>query len=146
MIVRKMRADDVDGVAFIEKNCFHKPWSAEEIRATFLREDSLFVVAQEKDCLIGYAGMYIVLDEGYITNVAVLSSERQKGVATELLRSLLTFAAEAGAESATLEVRTSNKEAIALYEKQGFESAGIRKNFYEYPSEDGIIMWKYNIL
>ncbi|SHJ60550.1 ribosomal protein S18-alanine N-acetyltransferase [Parasporobacterium paucivorans] len=145
MTVRKMTTDDIPEVAQIEKQCFHQPWSAEEILRTYQSVTSLFTVAEEGRKVVGYVGMYLVPDEGYIINVAVSPLFRKKGVATQLIAQILEDAKEEGVQNVSLEVRKSNQEAIRLYEKIGFESVGIRKNFYELPPEDAIIMWKYGI-
>lgn len=94
--------------------------------------------------IIAYAGLWKIFDEGHITNIAVKDSYRNKGVGKGLMSSLLTNTAKIGIDSFTLEVRRSNIGAIKLYESLGFEVAGIRKNFYDKPNEDALIMWKHN--
>ena len=94
----------------------------------------------EDGTLLGYAGLLVVLDEGYITNVAVRPAFRRQGIASELLAVFERFARANHLAFLTLEVRASNAAAVALYEKQGYVRAGLRRNYYEHPKEDAIIM------
>jgi ribosomal-protein-alanine N-acetyltransferase len=102
---------------------------------------SAFLVAlDDNDKVVGYAGVQIILDEGYITNVAVRPECRRQGIAAKLLQVFLDFAKANKLAFLTLEVRASNYDAIALYGSRGFRSVGRRKNYYEHPKEDAIIM------
>ena len=92
--------------------------------------------------IAGYIGMLCVLDEGEITNVAVAEGFRRQGIGERLLSSLLQAGRKEGVDSFTLEVRESNSSARRLYRKLGFQEEGIRRNFYEKPTEDAILMWK----
>ena len=104
---------------------------------------SAFLVAlDDNDKVVGYAGVQIILDEGYITNVAVRPECRRQGIAAKLLQVFLDFATANKLAFLTLEVRASNYDAIALYGSRGFRSVGRRKNYYEHPREDAIIMTK----
>ena len=104
---------------------------------------SAFLVAlDDSDKVVGYAGLQVVLDEGYIANVAVRPECRRQGIAGKLLQVFLDFAQANRLAFLTLEVRASNYEAIALYGSRGFRSVGRRKNYYEHPREDAIIMTK----
>ena len=104
---------------------------------------SAFLVAlDDSDQVVGYAGLQVVLDEGYITNVAVRPECRRQGIASKLLQVFLDFAEANQLAFLTLEVRASNYDAIALYGTRGFRSVGRRKNYYEHPKEDAIIMTK----
>ena len=104
---------------------------------------SAFVVAlDDNDNVAGYAGLQAVLDEGYITNVAVRPDCRRQGIAGKLLQVFLDFAKGNHLAFLSLEVRASNYDAIALYGSRGFRSVGRRKNYYEHPREDAIIMTK----
>lgn len=125
-------------LAAIEKACFHAPWSE-----TMLREElgkGIFLVAERDGAAVGYVGCQTVLDEGYITNVAVSPDCRRQGVARALLDELKARAVQAGLSFVTLEVRASNAPAIALYEGAGFVRVGVRKNFYTAPTEDAVLM------
>ena len=100
----------------------------------------VFLIAEENGKLLGYVGMMHVLDEGYISNVAVAPEARRRGVAGALIRELLRRAEEKELSFVTLEVRESNAAAIALYERFGFRSVGRRKQYYEAPREDALLM------
>jgi ribosomal-protein-alanine N-acetyltransferase len=141
MLIRNMTAEDIPAVVEIEKECFSLPWSEKSFAESIVREDTIFLVCEEKDgAIMGYIGMYLSFDEASITNVAVASQFRKRGCGKQLVIAAKTAAKEAGAESIFLEVRVSNVPAISLYKKQGFENLGIRKKFYEHPVEDAIIM------
>ena len=139
MIIRKMTFEDVKTVAKIEKECFSLPWSEASFEDSLAREDTVFLVCEDLD-VVGYIGMYLSFEEGEITNVAVTPSYRQRGCGNLLIQAIKEEAKARAAESVILEVRVSNVPAISLYKKHGFEEIGIRKNFYEHPSEDAIIM------
>jgi ribosomal-protein-alanine N-acetyltransferase len=98
------------------------------------------VALDDNDRVVGYAGLQVVLDEGYITNVAVRPECRRQGIAAKLLQVFLDFAKANKLAFLTLEVRASNQAAIVLYGRHGFRSAGRRRNYYEHPKEDAIIM------
>lgn len=134
-----MTFEDVKTVAQIEKECFSLPWSEASFEDSLAREDTVFLVCEDLD-VVGYIGMYLSFEEGEITNVAVTPSYRQKGCGNLLIQAIKEEAKARAAESVILEVRVSNVPAISLYKKHGFEEIGIRKNFYEHPSEDAIIM------
>lgn len=119
----------------IEKECFSAPWSEESFKNA---ENTRFYVFFEDERAVGYVGIYSVLDEGYITNIAVLKKYRKKGIATSLLKELTEK--EKNLSFITLEVRASNTAAIALYEKFNFKQEGVRKAFYSNPREDGLIL------
>ena len=138
-----MNADHLDEVAELERICFSTPWSRNMLAEELDNALSAFLVALDDDGrVVGYAGLQVVLDEGYITNVAVRPDCRRQGVAGQILQVFLDFAQAQGLAFLTLEVRASNYGAIALYGERGFRSVGRRKNYYEHPKEDAIIMTK----
>jgi ribosomal-protein-alanine N-acetyltransferase len=138
-----MTADHLDAVAELERICFSVPWSRKMLAEELDNELSAFLVAlNDEGQVAGYAGLQVVLDEGYITNVAVRPECRRRGVAGKLLQVFLDFARGNQLAFLTLEVRASNYDAIALYGSRGFRSVGRRKNYYEHPREDAIIMTK----
>lgn len=141
MIVRCMTEDDLDKVATMEKQIFSTPWSKQNFAESLTKAYSHFYVAVLED-VVGYCGIHNLGGDGEITNVAVDETQRGKGIAYEMLSYAMEDAMKKGVEAFTLEVRISNTPAIKLYEKMGFENKGIRKNFYENPTEDAIIMWK----
>lgn len=136
-----MTADHLDEVAELERICFSVPWSRNMLAEELDNLLSAFLVAlDDNDKVVGYAGVQIILDEGYITNVAVRPECRRQGIAAKLLQVFLDFAKANRLAFLTLEVRASNYDAIALYGSRGFRSVGRRKNYYEHPKEDAIIM------
>ena len=136
-----MNADHLDEVAELERICFSVPWSHNMLAEELDNLLSAFLVAlDDNDKVVGYAGVQIILDEGYITNVAVRPECRRQGIAAKLLQVFLDFAKANKLAFLTLEVRASNYDAIALYGSRGFRSVGRRKNYYEHPKEDAIIM------
>ena len=136
-----MNADHLDEVAELERICFSVPWSRKMLAEELDNLLSAFLVAlDDSGKVVGYAGLQVVLDEGYITNVAVRPECRRQGIAAKLLQVFLDFATANKLAFLTLEVRASNYDAIALYGSRGFRSAGRRKNYYEHPREDAIIM------
>ena len=128
-------------IARLEEICFSEPWSEEGILEAY-RLGTKFFAAEADKKLIGYIGIKAVIDEGYITNIAVFPRFRRRGVAKALLNKVFEFAKEKGLSFVSLEVRPSNTEAISLYEKTGFKEEGRRKNFYRLPLEDALIMTK----
>ena len=138
-----MNGDHLDEVTELERICFSVPWSRNMLAEELDNLLSAFLVAlDDNDRVVGYAGLQVVLDEGYITNVAVRPECRRQGIAAKLLQVFLDFAKANKLAFLTLEVRASNYDAIALYGSRGFRSVGRRPNYYEHPREDAIIMTK----
>ena len=136
-----MTADHLDQVAEIEQICFSDPWSRRMLSEHLENECAATLVAiTPSGTILGYAGLLVVLDEGYITNVAVRPEYRRQGIAGELLAVFHRFAEGNKMAFLTLEVRDSNASARALYTKHGFKEVGVRKNYYDHPKEDAIIM------
>lgn len=139
-----MTSAHLDGVADLERICFSTPWSRNMLAEELDNACAAFLVAldAEDDSVVGYAGLLVIVDEGYITNVAVKPECRRGGVAGQMLDAFVNFARANKLAFLTLEVRQSNYGAIALYGSRGFRSVGRRKNYYEHPKEDAIIMTK----
>ena len=138
-----MNADHLDEVAELERICFSTPWSRNMLAEELENACSAFLVAEDDTGKVaGYAGLQVILDEGYITNVAVRPECRRNGLAGKLLQVFLDFGQANHLAFLTLEVRASNYDAIALYGSRGFRSVGRRKNYYEHPREDAVIMTK----
>lgn len=142
--IREMNLDDVDRVCVLEEMAFSMPWHKESFIEMIENKDALYLVADdEKAGVIGCCGVRSIVGEGDISNVVVHPDFRKKGVAYDMLTQLISRGKkDFGIKEFTLEVRLSNMSAIHLYEKLGFVSEGIRKNFYEEPVEDALIMWK----
>lgn len=138
-----MDRSHVPQIAALERECFSAPWSEAMLTEALFDPQASFIVAESEDGgVLGYAGLQVVLDEGYIDNVAVEPAARRHGVAGELLDVFCRFG-QAKLAFLTLEVRASNRPAIALYQKYGFEEAGRRRDYYTQPREDAIIMTRY---
>ena len=127
-------------LAALERQCFSTPWTEAMLEDALFNDTASFLVAEdEQEQVLGYAGLYVVLDEGYIGNVAVDPAHRRQGVARRLMEVYCRFAV-AHLSFLSLEVRAGNTAAIALYESLGFQAEGRRKNYYQAPIEDAIIM------
>ncbi len=142
MEIRRMEECDLDQVAAIEQEIFSDPWSRKSFLETYQKKENCYLVAEEGGRVLGYCGLWTVLDEGDICNVAVRADARQRGVAYAMLTRLLKEGEKLGVRAFTLEVRLSNAPAVALYEKLGFQGVGVRPGFYTKPDEDALIMWK----
>ena len=128
----------------IEKLCFSLPWSRQALISQLPDDMHMFIAAIGDDGqVLGYVGMMYVLDEGYISNVAVSPEHRRLGIADALINALIDRANEKDLSFVTLEVRKSNIPAIELYIKNGFSEVGLRKNYYTKPTEDAILMTRF---
>ena len=141
--IRRMTPEDIPAAAALERECFSKPWSENAYRSTLANENALYLTAKTKNGeLAGICGVLDILGEGDISNVAVAESFRRRKVGERMLAELLRQGEERGIGAFTLEVRASNEAAVRLYEKFGFFAEGRRKNFYDNPREDALILWK----
>ena len=134
---------DVEQLTDIEKECFAHPLGEEQIRSLLRNKNTVFLAFREKALLTGSVWVQVVLDEGYIGNVAVRPAYRRRGIAGALLQALETLGREKALSFLTLEVRAGNAPAIALYEKNGYACVGRRPDYYDHPREDAILMTKY---
>jgi len=139
-VVRQMEVDDLQQVMAIERENFTVPWTEKGFLTFLLRYDTLFLVAEEDNQIIGFCGIVMVLDEGEITNVAVSKARQKEGIGKLLVDSMIRLVAELGITLLHLEVRRSNEGAISLYRRIGFTEVGMRHNYYEEPKEDAILM------
>ena len=127
-------------IAQLERECFSTPWTEAMLEEELFNPQASFIVAEDDEGnILGYAGLHVVLDEGYIDNIAVQPDARCHGVASALLDVFCRFGA-ANLAFLSLEVRASNAPAIGLYEKYGFRRAGLRPGYYQKPREDAVIM------
>ncbi len=134
----------LEAIERLEKLCFSLPWTWEMLMSQLPDDSHEFLAAlDDSGELLGYVGMMTVLDEGYISNVAVDPAHRRQGIADLLIRELLERAALRELSFVTLEVREHNEPAIALYRKHGFVPVGLRKNYYEAPVENALLMTLY---
>ncbi|MBR3988183.1 MAG: ribosomal protein S18-alanine N-acetyltransferase [Clostridia bacterium] len=143
MIIRKMTDADVKSAAEIENLCFVHPWSEQSIKDEMDKENSVFLMAFENEKPIGYVGLSVVFDEGYMGNLAVIEEYRRKGVGRMLMKELICECKKLSLAFATLEVRDSNTPAVSLYKSLGFDEVGRRKNYYKEPLEDAILLTKF---
>lgn len=143
MIITKFTEQHLDDVVDIENRSFTHPWSRESFLSELNKDSCYLYVALDNDKVIGYAVMDTVLDEGSLLIIAVDECYRRKGVAKMLFNKLEQVAVDKNLQFITLEVRSTNSGAIALYESLGFEHIAVRKNYYSKPTEDAVIMTKY---
>lgn len=145
VIIRAMKEEDIDDIVEIEKEAFSTPWSREsfiiEIRDNLLAK---YIVAEVEGKVVGYGGMWLILHEGHITNIAVRQSHKGQGIGSKILEGLIVYCSSRNIDSMTLEVRKSNTVAQNLYKKYGFVDYGIRPKYYSDNNEDAIIMWRTN--
>ena len=139
IILREMELSDVDRIMEIEKEAFSTPWS----RNAFIKEITENMLAKYIVVEVaGYAGIWLIMDEGHITNIAVGKKYRGQGVGKYLMIGLIDYCKKLGVPNMTLEVRESNIIAQNLYKMYGFLDCGIRPNYYADDHEDAVIMWK----
>lgn len=134
----------IDGVLEVENSTFHIPWTRADFEKE-IKENNMAVykVALDDGKPVGYAGMWHIVNEGHITNVAVHEDYRRQGIGERLIDALFDVANDREMIGLTLEVRISNMAAQKLYTKKGFRPEGFRKNYYQDTKEDAVIMWKY---
>ena len=137
-----MTLDDIDAVQEVERSSFPVPWPANAFRHELTQNrNAKYVVAREDGHSVGYAGLWLMVDEAHITTFAVHPDHRRQRIGERLLQRLFDIAATMNAEWLTLEVRASNLAAQKLYEKYGFRRAGVRRRYYSDNNEDALIMW-----
>ena len=142
VIIKPLTEEYVDQVCVLEEEAFSMPWHRESFLEMIANENACYLVALVGEEVVASCGLRHIVGEGEITNVVTKSTMRGKGIGRKILLQLLEEGAKMGARDFTLEVRVSNTPAIHLYESLGFVSEGVRKNFYEEPTEDALIMWK----
>lgn len=141
MTVRRATIEDAKEIFAIEMECFSVPWSLDSIETELLNEDKkLYYVVEDANGIVGYAGAWLVYDEGQITNIAIRPSARRQGFGAKLTSALIEECFKRGMHEIFLEVRISNLSALSLYRKLGFTVKGMRKNYYSEPKEDAYIM------
>ena len=142
VLIDDMTLDDIDAVQEVERSSFPVPWPANAFRHELTQNrNARYVVARSNDVIVGYAGLWLMVDEAHITTFAVHPGHRRRRIGELLLHRLFEVAAVMNAEWLTLEVRASNIPAQKLYEKYGFRRAGVRRRYYSDNSEDALIMW-----
>lgn len=143
VVYRLMTVEDIPQVQIVERRCFPNPWSRNIFLSELTHNDNaIYIVALVGERIVGYAGIWVILDEGHITNIAVDPKFQRQGIGESLLSELTRLAVQRGVVAMTLEVRVSNHGAQALYTKLGFVPRGIRKEYYQDDKEDALIMWR----
>jgi ribosomal-protein-alanine N-acetyltransferase len=135
----------VNEVLYISTLSFLTPWTRDSIEKELDNTFARYVVAKKDDVVIGFGGIWLILDEGHITNIAVHPEFRGIGAGDMIVEALIEVCKLEGINSMTLEVRASNATAQKLYKKHGFIEEGVRKNYYTDTKEDAVIMWRYNL-
>jgi ribosomal-protein-alanine N-acetyltransferase len=133
-------AEQLEGILAIECTSFDPPWSAASIQGELDSPDSLFLAAVSDHTVLGFCVLHQTLDEGEIYQIAVAGHFRRQGIANRLLARIIQLAAERGIQTIFLEVRAGNSPATALYNQNGFVCVGCRKNYYDNPKEDAVLM------
>lgn len=137
----KMEAIHIDRVHELETLCFSDPWSRASFEAELTNPLATYLLLTDGEAIWGYCGMWLVVDEGHITNLGIDPSVQGKGLGKTMMGLIMDWARQHKICRLTLEVRVSNTRAIKLYEQLGFKSAGIRPAYYEDNGEDACIMW-----
>lgn len=140
--LHKMTLEDIDDILHISKLSFPIHWSRKSIESELSNKLAHYSIAKFKDKIVGFGGMWTIVDESQITNIAVHPNFRGKGIASKILNELINICENKKVTGLTLEVRKSNNIAQNLYKKFGFIHEGIRPKYYEDNGEDAFLMWK----
>jgi ribosomal-protein-alanine N-acetyltransferase len=143
--IESMRPEDIPSVMNIEKRCYTSPWHKNAYQTEISNPSATYIIARKHDRIIGYAGMWVIMDEAHITTIAVEPDFRRKHIGERLFAALIEEALFRGANRASLEVREHNKSAQNLYVKYGFREAALRKAYYTDNYENAIVMWVDNM-
>ena len=142
MVIRPLIIDDLEEVVALETANAPNPWSEGVFRNELAAENRIYLAAEE-DGVVGFAGVMVVADEAHVTNLLVEPEWRRRGIGLELMKTLIEAAVEAGARHVTLEVRSQNEAARALYARLGLAPVGVRKGYYG--DDDALILWAHDI-
>jgi ribosomal-protein-alanine N-acetyltransferase len=141
VVVEPMREADVSVVCAIERRCYPVPWHEHAYLTEIANRSACYLVARVEGAIVGYAGMWVVMDEAHITTIAVDIPFRRRHIGERLLLSLVEEAVYRQAARASLEVREHNMAAQRLYAKYGFRAAAMRKRYYSDNQENALVMW-----
>ncbi len=137
-----MELKDIDDVLKIEHESFTAPWSRQAFVSELTNNRfAVYMVIEEEEQVIGYCGVWVIVDEAHVTNIALLPEHRGKKLGEALLSKVIEVTKKLGAVKMTLEVRVTNSVALALYRKLGFKDGAIRKGYYTDNNEDALVMW-----
>jgi ribosomal-protein-alanine N-acetyltransferase len=140
-----LQAAHIPAILEIENRTNSAPWSERSFQNELEHDHGIFLTAIEDGKVIGYGGVWLVIDEAHITTVAIEESKRRNGIGGRLMRELLTRAKEKGMVCSTLEVRASNTAAVHLYENLGYETTARRRGYYPDNGEDALVMWMHDL-
>ncbi|RYG26319.1 ribosomal-protein-alanine N-acetyltransferase [bacterium] len=140
-----LREDHLPAILEIERQVNGSPWSEKSFRNEIDHPHGIFRVAIEGGQVVGYGGLWLVIDEAHVTNVAIAPTHQRQGIGRRLMVQLLEAAKSAGMICATLEVRAGNGPALHLYESLGFERTAVRRGYYPDNKEDAVVMWRHNL-
>lgn len=140
MTLHLMHAGHLEQMAALEQVCFSCPWSKAMLAGELENPHARYIVAEDNGQVLGYMGMYVVEDQGFVSNIAVAPHARRQGIASQLMSEQIRYASDNGVREIMLEVRASNTSAMELYKRFGFFCAGVRPRYYERPTEDAILM------
>lgn len=135
----------IQGILEIERRTNSAPWSEKSFRNELTHRDGIFLTVLLDGAVVGYGGVWLVIDESHVTTISVSEDHRRKGVGKDLMIQLLERSKAAGMICSTLEVRASNEPAIRLYESLGFRETGRRRGYYPDNREDAVVMWLYEL-
>ncbi|WP_085520870.1 ribosomal protein S18-alanine N-acetyltransferase [Tuberibacillus sp. Marseille-P3662] len=139
---RVMTSEDIHQVHHVEEETFQHPWTLAAFENEMINNRfATYLVAEDKERIIGYCGTWVILDDSHITNIALLDEYRGQRIGETLLRKAMKLAKMKKAKTMSLEVRVSNEKAKHLYRKLGFQKGGIRKHYYSDNHEDALVMW-----
>ncbi len=140
-----MDTESVNSIININQLSFPISWSLESLQSELDNKFAKYVILKKGNSIVGYGGMWIIIDEAHITNIAVHPTARGVGAGDMIVEALFKICRKQKVTAITLEVRISNFIAINMYEKHGFERVNIRPNYYEDNNEDAVIMWNRNL-
>lgn len=145
LTVRPMGHPDLPAVLAIEREVQPSPWSIAVFRSELLRDGRCYLVAEVDGTVVGFAGMFRVLDEGHVTTVGVAPGWQARGIGTRLMIALHRHALAQGVQAMSLEVRSGNTRAQSLYRRLGYAPVGVRPRYYSDNAEDALIMWLHEL-
>jgi ribosomal-protein-alanine N-acetyltransferase len=143
ILIRPLIEADLPSILRIEKATYPTPWTEGIFRDELAAPGRIYLAAEEDEEVVGYSGLMVILPEAHVTSVTVDPARRGSRIGTSLMLRICQEALAAGANSLTLEVRVSNRNAQSLYERFGMAPVGVRRRYYK--DEDALVMWVHDI-